>query len=115
MYDSKKTLFVGFPFEIEVGPKEAKETQGRIVKAFEEQTNTKYNVVDYIDAAGMVDHPILGLAKALTGLAKADLAVFSEDWRTSTVCTVLKLCADKYQIQNFDLSLLVKEDDKNAW
>ena len=63
MYDSKKTLFVGFPFENEVGPKEAKETQGRIVKAFEEQTNTKYNVVDYVDAAGMVDHPILGLAK----------------------------------------------------
>ena len=108
MYDSKKNLFVGFPFENEVGPKEAKETQGRIVKAFEEQTHTKYNVVDYVDAAGMVDHPILGLAKA-------DLAVFSEDWRTSTICTVLKLCADKYQIQNFDLSLFVKEDNKNAW
>lgn len=114
MYESKKNLFVGFPFEKEAGPKEAKEVQSRIVKAFEEQTKTTYNVVDYIDAAGIADHPIIGIAKALTGLAKADVAVFSEDWRTSTICTVLKLCADKYQIQNIDLSLLVKEEAKNA-
>lgn len=100
---AQKKLFVAIPFTEKDEIEDVLHEQEQAVADLEAQMGEAYDVVNYIDASVFMIHPLKTLAKALTALSDADLAIFLPGWETSKICKVLRLCADGYRIRVLNL------------
>lgn len=100
---AQKKLFVAVPFTEKDEIEDVLREQHQAAMDLETQMGETYDVIDYIDASMFMIHPLKTLAKALTALADADLAIFLPGWEASKICKVLRLCADGYRIRVLNL------------